>query len=61
MSDRTKTASSVSFEIDIDENMDTADVEEDRVEFIKRSIIVAKEKKMRINISCWIETQRKLK
>ena len=54
--------SSVSFEIHTDEYIESADVEEeDNSERRYQSTMVVQEKMRTFNISCWIETQRKLK
>ena len=53
--------SDVSFEIDNDEEIDAAEIEEeDWVEYIRRSTNVAVEKMGNAKIRCWNKTQRKL-
>ena len=52
----------MSFEIDNDEEIDAADIEEEEwVEYKKRSTIEAMEKMEHENIRCWKLTQRKMK
>ena len=52
--------SSVSFQSDLDDDMDTAEVEEEEwIEYIKRSTRSAEEKMRTASIPCWIEAQRK--
>ena len=54
--------SDVSFEIDNDEEIDAAEMEEeDWIEYIKRSTIKAIEKMENEKIRCWKLTQRKMK
>ena len=54
--------SDVSFEIDNDEEIDAAEIEEEQwVEHIKRSTIEAMEKMENEKIRCWKLTQRKMK
>ena len=54
--------SDVSFEIDNDEEIDAAEIEEeDWVEYIKRSTNEAMEKMENEKIRCWKMTQRKMK
>ena len=54
--------SNVSFQIDSDNDMDTAEVgEEEWIEYIKRRTGDAQDKMKATNIPCWIETQRKMK
>ena len=52
----------MSFEIDNDEDIDAAEIEEgDWVEYIKRSTIEAMEKMKNEKIRCWKMTRRKMK
>ena len=54
--------SDVSFEIDNDEEIDAAEIEEEEwVEYIERSTNEAMEKMENENIRCWKMTQRKMK
>ena len=54
--------SSVSFESDTDDSTSGAETEEeDWIDKIKRSTRESEEKMRTFNISCWIETERKLK
>ena len=54
--------SDVSFEIDIDEEIDAAEIEEEEwIEYIKRSTIEAIEKMENERIRCWKLSQRKMK
>ena len=54
--------SDVPFEIDNDEEIDTAEIEEEEwVEYIERSTIEAMEKIENEKIRCWMLTQRKMK
>ena len=51
--------SDVSFVNDTDEEIDTAEIDqEERIEYIKRSTAEAEELMKKANIPCWIETQR---
>ena len=51
----------VSFQKDIDEEIDTTEKEEDWFEYIKRSTKEAEEHMKKMKIPCWIETHRRLK
>ena len=54
--------SSILLQSDSNDDMDTADVEEeDRIEYIKRSTRDTEDKMRAGSIPCWIETQRKMK
>ena len=53
--------SDLSFLNDTDEDIDTAEVEEKWIEYIKRSTKDAEEEMRAATIPCWIETQRKMK
>ena len=54
--------SSVSLESDTDDSTSRAETEEeDWIDYIKRSTRESEEKMQTFNISCWIETERKLK
>ena len=53
--------SEVSFEDDADEEIDTTVIEEDWIEFIKRSTEDAMEKMERAKIRCWNRTHKKMK
>ena len=54
--------SNVSFQSDLDDDMDTAEVEEEEwIEYIKRSTRDAEENMRTANVPGWIEAQRKMK
>ena len=46
---------------DTDEDIDTAEIEEDWIEYNKRKTKEAEEKMRAANVPCWIETQRNMK
>ena len=51
--------SDASFEIDTDEEIDTAEIEEEWIDYIKRSIDEAIEKMGQEKIRCWNKTHKK--
>ena len=53
--------SEVSFEDDADEEMGTTAIEEEWIEYIKRSIVDALDKTERAKIRCWNRTHKKMK
>ena len=53
--------SDVSFQEEVDEEIDATENEEDWIENIKRSTKEAEEKMEKQKIPCWIETHRRLK
>ena len=53
--------SEVSFMGDIDEDIDSTEIEEDWIEYLKRSTRLAEEKMRTAKIPCWIMTHTKMK
>ena len=53
--------SDVSFQEEVDEEIDATENEEDWIEYIKRSTKEAEEQMEKQKIPCWIETHRRLK
>ena len=61
MQDRLHQDSEVSFIEDTDEDMSTTEIEDDWIEYLKRSTSLADEKMKTRNTFCWITTHKTMK